>query len=750
MTGNAVLIKKKKFIVVGIKKALDTVFKSLDSLIKNYSEDGSSYDLLLSLNETLDSEFKAIKEIHDELLNLIEEEEELEKEITEMMNFKLQVKEVQIKVRKIITTNSIAETRSNLSNSSDSLKNIKLPKLELEKFKGDPTKWHTFFDSFDSAIHQNDQLSKTSNIQKMTYLRSLLEGSASEAIAGLTLSNENYLHAVDMLKARFGDEQVLISSHMNILLKIEPVKSVSDVKGIRKIYDNIESQVRSLYNLGIDSKQYGPMLIPILTSKIPEELNLIISRNVGKGIWDIDGVLKILRNEVEARERLPPCENLNKNYEKRPHSTGTFLNSEVSSRRHEKNHDRCLFCNSKDHLAHKCKVVTDVCARKSIIQNKNRCFKCLRPGHTSKKCRSKISCYKCKENHHAAVCLLVENIEPKKQEINEAKVPQAKNDNKVENNDQIGLLVTGRNVGLLQTAVAKVCDVEEKRFASLRILFDSGSQGSYITPEARKLLNLKTESKSSMVLKTFATQNRKRTLEKVKFCVKGNRGESVYVSALVSEICTPISGQFVNLAQEKYEHLRHLNLADHNPEGDRLCIDILIGADFYWPFMTGKIIKSDTDRFAPVAMQSILGYILSGEIVVTEDVTCSSSTNFNEIIALKVSTEFTESDHLRKTLNNVWEIESYNFKDNDPDVVKEFKDNITFSDRRYEVMLPFREDFDIIQDNFELCKNRLKGLAKKFKGDPELFKKYKEIIDNQKEEGIIEAANDEVEEFKGY
>ena len=50
----------------------------------------------------------------------------------------------------------------------------KLPKLVLPKFKGDLTKFRSFWDSYDSAVHKNSGLSA---IDKFN-LQSLLEGTA--------------------------------------------------------------------------------------------------------------------------------------------------------------------------------------------------------------------------------------------------------------------------------------------------------------------------------------------------------------------------------------------------------------------------------------------------------------------------------------------------------------------------------------------------------------------------------------------
>ena len=52
-------------------------------------------------------------------------------------------------------------------------------------------------------------------------------------------------------------------------------------------------------------------------------------------------------------------------------------------------------------------------------------------------------------------------------------------------------------------------------------------------------------------------------------------------------------------------------MADSNRGNLPLEIDILIGADHYWDFMQYKIVRG---KSGPVAMSSILGYIISVEI----------------------------------------------------------------------------------------------------------------------------------------
>jgi hypothetical protein len=62
---------------------------------------------------------------------------------------------------------------------------------------------------------------------------------------------------------------------------------------------------------------------------------------------------------------------------------------------------------------------------------------------------------------------------------------------------------------------------------------------------------------------------------------------SLYVNAyVVPVICTPPSNQYLHVAIEQYPYLADLALAE-SASNSQEEVDILIGADYYWTFMTG-------------------------------------------------------------------------------------------------------------------------------------------------------------------
>ncbi|GBL99515.1 hypothetical protein AVEN_68793-1 [Araneus ventricosus] len=90
----------------------------------------------------------------------------------------------------------------NSSVSSVSTNQPRLPKLTLESFSGkDIGSFPSFWARFKSAVHENSSLN---DVDKFSYLKSVVTSDAELAIRGLTLTSENYAKAVKILEDRFG------------------------------------------------------------------------------------------------------------------------------------------------------------------------------------------------------------------------------------------------------------------------------------------------------------------------------------------------------------------------------------------------------------------------------------------------------------------------------------------------------------------------------------------------------------------
>lgn len=116
-------------------------------------------------------------------------------------------------------------------------------KLEIQKFKGEPTQWPTFWDQFESTSDKNEGLA---NVDKLKYLKSDLMGRAEGVIRGLSTTNGKYETTLCVLRRRFGQPPLIINEHMSYLLKLKKIHSSYDLEG-RRDYKTISSREFDLW-----------------------------------------------------------------------------------------------------------------------------------------------------------------------------------------------------------------------------------------------------------------------------------------------------------------------------------------------------------------------------------------------------------------------------------------------------------------------------------------------------------------------
>ena len=154
------------------------------------------------------------KQEHERELELKKTEMELAyKEKLEME--RLQVKKLRLQNEKELkcTEIEINGEESNQQNSGQRAtykSTVKLPKFELMKFDGNLLKWQEFWDLFHTIVNRNPSLE---DIDKLNYLPAQLRDEAKVVIAGLEVTSTSYAVAVDLLKERYSNKQLMIDAH---------------------------------------------------------------------------------------------------------------------------------------------------------------------------------------------------------------------------------------------------------------------------------------------------------------------------------------------------------------------------------------------------------------------------------------------------------------------------------------------------------------------------------------------------------
>ena len=75
------------------------------------------------------------------------------------------------------------------------------------------------------------------------------------------------------------------------------------VISLRRLYDDVQAQVRSLQSLGNTEENCGTFLAPILMELLPHEVQLNINRNLNEELWNLIRLLKMIKCEINVREK---------------------------------------------------------------------------------------------------------------------------------------------------------------------------------------------------------------------------------------------------------------------------------------------------------------------------------------------------------------------------------------------------------------------------------------------------------------
>ena len=343
-------------------------------LITEFSRTGEQDLLNLKrLEKSLEEKVKIHKNLDDEILGLIPEDEAetLTNEIDKSCQFSDEINDILVKIESIFSKsyveNSSVHTNSTASSSVSSYLNgshAKLPKLTLRKFNGELLSWQSFWDQYSVAIESNSSLS---DIEKFNYPRSYLTETTSECIKGLSLSSANYQKAVEILKERYGNTQILISYYMDVLVKLPRADNMRDIDKLRKIYNSLETSVRNLAELIVEITSYMTLLISIIFDRIPTELKLLISRKFKNNVFDLGILIEIFKKELFACERVQAIDgNKNSSSGQTDYFTGHNLlnNSRKSDKRYEKKYGSilkvCVYCGGRSHISTRCNTITHI------------------------------------------------------------------------------------------------------------------------------------------------------------------------------------------------------------------------------------------------------------------------------------------------------------------------------------------------------------------------------------------------------
>ncbi|GFX03240.1 DUF1758 domain-containing protein [Trichonephila clavipes] len=198
------MAKAQSFELKTKRKSLRTaVTEVVNELEAGLSNSDLNVDRLNELVETLRIKFEPLTLIDQQMEPLFKPEEfDGEFEIAEKYREKVLL--WQFRAKKInefskprVTSPTLQTTLSQSQDEhfrhSDNIR-IKVPKYHITRFYGDDaSKWLTFWNSFETAVHNNESLNI---VDKFNYLKAHLGGSALNTVEGFPISAKAYDEAI--------------------------------------------------------------------------------------------------------------------------------------------------------------------------------------------------------------------------------------------------------------------------------------------------------------------------------------------------------------------------------------------------------------------------------------------------------------------------------------------------------------------------------------------------------------------------
>ncbi|GFS93208.1 integrase catalytic domain-containing protein [Trichonephila clavipes] len=698
----------------------------LESEISNTADKTTVHEIYMQLI----SKFEELSTLDKEIENLIDIES-LEEEIVtreeyrdKFIIWKIRAERYVESVSNTAIQNSVENEPQNItlplnSTVSSVLSNQpRLPKLTLESFSGkDISSFPSFGARFKSAVHENSSLN---DVDKFSYLKSVVTSDAELAIRGLTLTSENYAKAIKILENRFGRKELIVDFHMNRLLNLTPVRKSFDLS---LVSDNYES--------------YSP------------DLALEYNKKHNETQSQISDLIAYLRSEVESRERTEflvkphDLELKNKNsysntkyFERTSHSYSQSNRKVQGHSRFHPSHKSfssanelltaafsdCLFCFENTHVSDLCENLCVQKKRAKLIKE-GRCFICCNTGCYVKKCKKEVCSY-CKGRHARAICFKLEKSKQNSHlDLEEKNVDVKTTSSNSVFHNRDGVLLQCVQAGIIGRSLS------DKIFC----LFDNGSEKSFIKKNVSRRLGLKILGSERLNIFSFGCKTLKtQTCSKVDVRLRNIlSGEETVIEALEIEeiskatLSLPNPDAWAEMESKGFRLTFSCNESSENCE-----ISLLIGSDFYWS-LTHRIKRLDSSL---VAVETSLGWSLQGKCDERSD--CTS-----------VHLVHSEDESISTELRRFWEIESLGILDKgsmtlgngDEEILSEFDKSVNFVDGRYRVNLPWKPGMrEALQNNKTVARKRFEGLVRRFKCDHELFCEYKDVIDDYVREGIVE------------
>ena len=130
-----------------------------------------------------------------------------------------------------------------------------LPPITLESFEnnsGDPFSYFTLMKTFLNALAGIPNLT---NAQKLIYLKNFMKGEALNTIESITVNDEGFKTAFDLLDFNFLNKEEIRDRTLDTILSLSEAKSLKEVETLIR---TVNSKLHDLLSLNLDLLEINP------------------------------------------------------------------------------------------------------------------------------------------------------------------------------------------------------------------------------------------------------------------------------------------------------------------------------------------------------------------------------------------------------------------------------------------------------------------------------------------------------------
>ena len=555
-----------------------------------------------------------------------------------------------------------------------------LPKIELEKFNGDPSKYHTFMALFDETV---DKVA-TDDTTKLTRLIRYTTGRAHNAISPCIMmdGSTGYKHARKLLLERYGNCH-LVSEHLiSSLVNGKPIRSADELQAF---CDELVNCNMTLQQMGRIQEVQNQTYIASIANRFENYIRnrwkkraLDIKKEQSRYPLFGEFVEFVQEQTLEAID--PVYGKTARNSKEVPNKKASFATLSSHHKEGSTFKHSCTLCKGEHRLSY-CQQFKDmkVNDRLTLVKNNQLCENCLLSNHSTSNCRRPDGCSVpgCNKRHSKFI-----------------HVPSHPRGQIARNATGSDVNLVNANVNVDSNVYMPVVAVNVNGVCQACSLLDTASSSSFCTRQLLDALNLKgtpityslntlgnsQEVQSNVVNLTLTSLDGQENLQI----------SNVYVvDSIPFESACPEPGA--------YSHLRGLRLVAGGQN-----VNLLLGqdnAEALMPMEVRRGIKGE-----PYACRTLFGWSVNGPNRV--DGPASS----------RVISQFISTSSLEVKVQRLWELENDGLYDSnvalsqdDKRVIELWDESCKLVNNHYVIPIPWKDGVEV-PNNLIVAMSRLKSL----------------------------------------